>query len=225
MPHGTTCKVYEKIAATDVAADGIRTGGLELTERALAWCEFPPHSRILDVGCGTGVTLEYFKKKGYNVWGIDNSKAMLEIATRRISSEKLFKKNMTNFKLAEKFDAIICLFDTVNHLTKFSDWKRFFVSCSKHLSPRGVLIFDMNTLNKLNALIGKTINRGNGVKIKISRKENIFYWKVTTPSGINIIKEKSFPITKVSKLLKNYFSIKKIPTKSGRVYFICRPLQ
>jgi arsenite methyltransferase len=78
MPHGTTCKVYEKIAATDVAADGIRPGGLELTERALARCKLPPHSRILDVGCGTGVTLDRLTRiHDFSAIGIDTSSALL----------------------------------------------------------------------------------------------------------------------------------------------------
>lgn len=78
MPHGTACKVYEKIAATDLAVDGIRPGGLELTERALAWCEFPPGSRVLDVGCGTGVTLDRLTRiHDFSAIGIDASAALL----------------------------------------------------------------------------------------------------------------------------------------------------
>jgi SAM-dependent methyltransferase len=98
MPYGTACKVYEKIAATDVAADGIRPGGLELTERALAWCEFPPHSRILDVGCGTGVTLDRLTRiHDFSAIGIDVSSALLNqslmrntaLALVRAAGEKL----------------------------------------------------------------------------------------------------------------------------------------
>jgi ubiquinone/menaquinone biosynthesis C-methylase UbiE len=84
MPYGTACKVYEKIAATDVAADGIRPGGLELTERALAWCEFPPHSVILDVGCGTGVTLDRLTRiHDFSAIGIDASSALLNQSLMR----------------------------------------------------------------------------------------------------------------------------------------------
>jgi arsenite methyltransferase len=78
MPQGTTRKVYEKIAATDAAADGIRPGGLELTERALAWGRFRPHSLILDVGCGTGVTAAWLTLiHGFSAIGIDTSSALL----------------------------------------------------------------------------------------------------------------------------------------------------
>jgi arsenite methyltransferase len=78
MPQETTCKVYEKIAATDAAADGIRPGGLELTERALARSRLRPHSLILDVGCGTGVTAAWLTHVyGFPAIGIDTSSALL----------------------------------------------------------------------------------------------------------------------------------------------------
>jgi arsenite methyltransferase len=78
MPQGTTCKVYEKIAGTDAAANGIRPGGLELTERALAWGRLRPHSLILDVGCGTGVTAAWLTHvHGFSAMGIDTSSALL----------------------------------------------------------------------------------------------------------------------------------------------------
>lgn len=57
MMPGTACKVYEYLASTNMAAEGIRPGGIELTRHALAYCAFPPDSRILDVGCGNGATL------------------------------------------------------------------------------------------------------------------------------------------------------------------------
>jgi arsenite methyltransferase len=57
MNYESSCRVYEQIAATDLTVNGIRPGGIELTERSLAYCRFPTNSRILDVGCGTGVTL------------------------------------------------------------------------------------------------------------------------------------------------------------------------
>jgi ubiquinone/menaquinone biosynthesis C-methylase UbiE len=38
-----------------------RPGGLEITGRALEFCAFPPGARILDIGCGSGVTVEYLR--------------------------------------------------------------------------------------------------------------------------------------------------------------------
>ncbi len=79
MTYGTVCSVYEQLAETDLAADGIRPGGFGLTERALAYCRFPPLSRILDVGCGTGVTLDRLTRiHDFSAIGIDASSALLD---------------------------------------------------------------------------------------------------------------------------------------------------
>jgi arsenite methyltransferase len=79
MYHGGSCKVYEQIGATDIAVDGIRPGGLWLTERALSWCRFPPGSRILDVGCGTGVTLNRLNRvHELSAIGLDASSVLLD---------------------------------------------------------------------------------------------------------------------------------------------------
>lgn len=41
----------------------------------------PLNAKIIDVGCATGETLRRLKKRGFNnLWGVDNSKAMLEKA-------------------------------------------------------------------------------------------------------------------------------------------------
>jgi arsenite methyltransferase len=78
MSDGGSCKVYEQIGATDVAVDGIRPGGFLLTEMALSWCRFPSNSRILDVGCGTGVTLDRLNRvHELSAIGLDTSSVLL----------------------------------------------------------------------------------------------------------------------------------------------------
>ncbi len=79
MSQESTCPVYERMATTDVADAGIRPGGLELTQRALAWCRFEPGAVILDVGCGTGFTLNHLTTSYKSVGtGIDASPVLLK---------------------------------------------------------------------------------------------------------------------------------------------------
>lgn len=40
----------------------------------------PPHGTILDIGCGTGIHIEYFQSKGFQAFGIDPSQGMRRIA-------------------------------------------------------------------------------------------------------------------------------------------------
>ena len=49
----------------------LRPGGLELTDRLLEKCNFPTTSRLLDVGCGLGLTVDYLNTRGFPAQGID----------------------------------------------------------------------------------------------------------------------------------------------------------
>lgn len=40
--------------------------------------------RVLDVGCGTGVHMELYKKHGCRLYGIDPSPAMMRVAQKRL---------------------------------------------------------------------------------------------------------------------------------------------
>jgi ubiquinone/menaquinone biosynthesis C-methylase UbiE len=40
--------------------------------------------RVLDVACGTGITLDLYQGRGCRVFGIDSSAAMLEVARRKL---------------------------------------------------------------------------------------------------------------------------------------------
>lgn len=54
-----------------VAGETLRPGGLQLTERALAACTFPPGARVLDLGCGPGATLARLAAAGLTAAGLD----------------------------------------------------------------------------------------------------------------------------------------------------------
>lgn len=56
---------------------------------------------------------------------------------------------MASFELGEQFDVIICVFDTLNHLTGFSDWMSLFDRVHDHLADGGLFIFNVNTVSGL----------------------------------------------------------------------------
>ena len=65
----------------------------------------PRNSKIIDIGCATGNTLDVLKKNGFtNIWGVDNSHAMLEEAIAK--GYNTFEDDLFPIQAAP-FDAVI----------------------------------------------------------------------------------------------------------------------
>ena len=81
MEYHSNCTVYEKLAQEGTPDGLLRPGGIALTERALEACSLSPGARVLDLGCGTGVTLRHLvTRRGYRAAGVDPSPLLLEQA-------------------------------------------------------------------------------------------------------------------------------------------------
>jgi len=106
---------------------------------------------LLELACGTGNILQHFVNK-YEISGIDMSASMLKQAKKKLPDVPLFEMNMANFKLNKKFDLVLCMFDSINHLLEYKDWVMTFQCVKNHLNPGGVFMFDMNTLERLDRL-------------------------------------------------------------------------
>jgi SAM-dependent methyltransferase len=189
---------------------------------------------ILEIACGTGEIIETFSGK-HKTYGLDISSCMIKKARNKNGKSKYFVANMTNFKLPEKFDAIICPFDSINHLQSFSDWKKVFANSSSHLKNGGVFIFDFNTIDKFRNINGKIILkdiRNNYVVMKTVRKKNECLWDILIFKKINGNKfqlfterviESTFPLGRIKIELNRYFAIKKIiDYKKERTFIICQ---
>ncbi len=103
----------------------------------------------LDLACGTGsLTLE-LKKRGYDVYGVDNSASMLTVAkdkTYDAETDILFIcQNMQNLDLYGTVNTVVCALDSINHLKSEEDILKTFKRVSLFMDPGGVFIFDFNT--------------------------------------------------------------------------------
>jgi len=75
----------------------------------------PPHSRVLDLGCGTGLPVaKFFADRGHEVIGVDLSDKMIELARKNVSSAEFYVDNILNLVFDKDcFDLIVsfyCLF-------------------------------------------------------------------------------------------------------------------
>lgn len=74
-----TSSIYESEQLRAVTGPAIRPGGLTLTGRAMDYCQFPPEARLLDVGCGSGATVQYLRNHyELDASGVDVSTRLLE---------------------------------------------------------------------------------------------------------------------------------------------------
>lgn len=100
--------------------------------------------KLLDLGCGTGEILLRLKDE-FECTGLDLSEDMLTIANKKLKNKgvKLFLGDMREFDTGEKYDVIISLFDTVNHLTSLEDLDELMCSIKSNLNQNGIYIFDV----------------------------------------------------------------------------------
>ena len=74
--------------------------------------EFHPLS-ILDVGCGTGVSLEYFLQHNIDATGVENSKLAIKKSN---VSEKIIRHNLKKeLNLKQKFD-LVWSFEVIEYI-------------------------------------------------------------------------------------------------------------
>ena len=203
----------------------------------------PTAKSLLEIACGTGANLVPLSKR-YEVAGLDIATTMLRIARQRLPQFKFYKRDMAGFKLDRTFDAIICPYDSINHLLTFGNWVKTFRAAHRNLNEGGVFIFDVNTEHKLqqlakvsplvhsfdgNFLIMRVIDRSRGIAdwdIAIFERRRKTIYRLHR----EIIKEASFPQKRVAFALKREFAWVRVldaerwgrPKKtSKRLFFVC----
>ena len=124
-----------------------------LIERVRGYVEryLPAAESLLELGCGTGAILAGLAP-GLGVTGVDRSPEMLATAARNAATASLVEADITTFSLGTRFDVVICVFDTLNHLPTFDSWLKAFGQVHAHLAEGGLFVFDVNTVGRLRRL-------------------------------------------------------------------------
>ena len=114
---------------------------------------------ICDLGCGTGAITEGLSSIGYDMIGIDNSYDMLDVAMEKkfaSGNDILYLcQDMREFELYGTVRAIISRCDSLNYIQSLSDLKEVFSLVNNYLDPKGIFIFDMNTIHKYQDVLGE----------------------------------------------------------------------
>ncbi|HEV7842338.1 MAG TPA: class I SAM-dependent methyltransferase, partial [Pyrinomonadaceae bacterium] len=106
--------------------------------------DLAPKSRILDLCCGTGYMVARLEKKGYRVTGLDGSEKMLRFAKARAPRSRFVLADARSFNLTQAFDAVVCTFDSLNHLMTLVELEAVMANVHQALVPAALFLFDMN---------------------------------------------------------------------------------
>jgi ubiquinone/menaquinone biosynthesis C-methylase UbiE len=108
------------------------------------------YSTILDIGSGTGCAVNQLNNAGYNVYGIDNSKSMIEFSKTKFPEANFIKGDIIDTMTFEKglFTHILSTNFTIYEI---QDKKTFFSNCYFWLKPNGYLILHLVDREKFSA--------------------------------------------------------------------------
>jgi len=113
---------------------------------------------VLDLGCGTGTLTELLAKEGYDMIGIDYSQEMLARAMEKRDESGLsilyLLQDMREFELYGTVKAVVSVCDSLNYLLDEEDVIETFRLVNNYLDPKGLFVFDFNTVYKYKEVIG-----------------------------------------------------------------------
>jgi SAM-dependent methyltransferase len=105
--------------------------------------ELPPGSRVLDLGCGSGLpTAMQLADAGFEVVGTDESGRMLELARQRVPSGTFLRQDMRDLGVElGRFDAVVSFFSLL--MLPRADIVKVLAGVRERLTENGLLAIGM----------------------------------------------------------------------------------
>ena len=101
---------------------------------------------VLELGCGTGKFGAKFSSDNYQIFGIDRSLSMLQVAkSRAFGNFRIICADIRNFFLKKKFDFIFSVHDTINYQLTYDGIKDILKSAKNIMHRGSIFMFDITT--------------------------------------------------------------------------------
>lgn len=141
--EGSWEKIWKSERELNFFGKKLRKEQFKSIKKILKNMDLSKHSRIIDIGCGEGLTLSFFKKYGFeNIIGIDVSKSSIDLCRKRGYNigKDIFLMDGSNTKFKNKeFDLVF----SDGLLEHFKDFEPFIKEWCR-ISRKYVLITQPN---------------------------------------------------------------------------------
>jgi SAM-dependent methyltransferase len=142
---------------------------------------------VADLGCGSGRWARELDRAGYDVWGVDQSVAMIRLARRFAPRAKFKVGSLLQLELPA-CDAVTCIGECVNYTfdkrNSARELRRFFRRVYDALRPGGVFVFDLAEPARIPNQPQQIWNEGRDWAILVStegdRKRNTLTRRIVT---------------------------------------------
>ena len=104
-------------------------------------------SKILEVGCGSGMLARRFLKNGYDYVGVDLSNEMLEIARGEINSGTFLQGDMRSLPFSREFDAALITGRSLAYITENKGIIDTLSGIFNSLTDKGLFVFGVFEAN------------------------------------------------------------------------------
>lgn len=156
MAYKEFANIYDELIYEDINYDKVAEKVIDLCNKNNI--KFDDY---LDLACGTGNVAVKVAKYFNNIYAVDLSDDMLNVAFDKFKKSKIKAKvicqDMCELSLNKKFDLITSVLDSTNYVTEDEDLFNYFSNVYEHLKDGGLFIFDINSYYKLSNVLGNNI--------------------------------------------------------------------
>ena len=165
VPYGQWCERLQEL---------IEKYGVSKPERDAEDALASERNLVLDLGCGTGTLTELMYRKGYDMIGTDISEEMLNVAMEKRAEKGdsilYLLQDMRELELYSTVGTVYSVCDSLNYILEEEELSAVFSLVNNYLYPKGIFIFDFNTVYKYEKVIGETV-------IAENREDCSFIWE------------------------------------------------